>query len=397
MKFDFDTFVERGGKDSLAADMVPFPVKPDEGVKKIPMWIADMSFPTAPAVIRAIRERLETPCFGYFENPEEYYAAIIRWQKERNGVEGLTREAITYENGVLGGVASAIRAFTAPGDNILVHSPTYIGFTGTVNRMGRNLVHSALVRDADGIWRMDYADMEEKIKANGIHLAIFCTPHNPTGRVWERSELEEMIELFRKYDVLVISDEIWSDIIMPGYRHIPLQSVSEAAREMTIAFYSPSKTFSLAGLVGSYGIIYNRYLRDRVVKEAASVVYNAANVLSMRALIGAYSGEGMEWADEMCQVVDRNLAWACDFIRENFPGVSCMRPQGTYMLYLDCAGWCKAHEEPVGDLQIRGVKAGVIWSNGESFVMPNTIRMNLALPFEVMKEAFERLKEKAFI
>ena len=206
-----------------------------------------------------------------------------------------------------------------------------------------------------------------------------------------------MIELFRKYDVLVISDEIWSDIIMPGYRHIPLQSVSEAAREMTMAFYSPSKTFSLAGLVGSYGIIYNRYLRARVVKEAASVVYNAANVLSMRALIGAYSDEGMEWADEMCRVVDRNLAWACEFIKENFPGVSCMRPQGTYMLYLDCAGWCRAHEEPVGDLQIRGVKAGVIWSNGESFVMPNTIRMNLALPFEVMKEAFERLKEKAFI
>ena len=397
MKYDFKTFVERAGKDSTAADKVPFPERPEAGIKKIPMWVADMSFPTAPFIIDAIKARLETPSFGYFELPEEYYSAIINWQRIRNGVEGLSKEDITYENGVLGGVCSAVRAFTAPGDNVLVHSPTYVGFTGTMKRLGRNLIHSALVRDSEGIWRMDYEDMETKIKENGIHIAIFCSPHNPTGRVWEREELEKAVDIFKRNDVLVISDEIWSDIIMPGYRHIPFQSVSEDARNMTMAFYAPSKTFSLAGLVGSYGIIYNKYLRDRGLRASESAIYNVSNVLSMRALIGAYSEAGMEWTDEMCSVIEENLEYACSFIRDEFPGVSVMKPQGTYMLYLDCSEWCREHNETVQDLQMRGVKAGVIWQDGEAFVMNNTIRMNLALPTEVLKEAMERLKEKAFI
>ena len=274
MKYDFETFVERAGKDSTAADKVPFPEGPEPGIKKIPMWVADMSFPTAPFIIDAIKTRLETPSFGYFELPEEYYSAIINWQRIRNGVEGLSKEDITYENGVLGGVCSAVRAFTAPGDNVMVHSPTYVGFTGTMKRLGRNLIHSALVRDSEGVWRMDYEDMETKIKENGIHIAIFCSPHNPTGRVWEREELEKAVDIFKRNDVLVISDEIWSDIIMPGYRHIPFQSVSEDARNMTMAFYAPSKTFSLAGLVGSFGIIYNKYLRDRVLRASVSAIYN---------------------------------------------------------------------------------------------------------------------------
>ena len=397
MKYDFETFVERAGKDSTAADKVPFPEGPEAGIKKIPMWVADMSFPTAPFIIDAIKARLETPSFGYFELPEEYYSAIINWQRIRNGVEGLSKEDITYENGVLGGVCSAVRAFTAPGDNILVHSPTYVGFTGTMKRLGRNLIHSALVRDAEGIWRMDYEDMETKIKEYGIHLVIFCSPHNPTGRVWEREELEKAVDLFKRNDVLVISDEIWSDIIMPGYKHIPFQAVSVDARNMTMAFYAPSKTFSLAGLVGSYGVIYNKYLRDRVLRASESAIYNVSNVLSMRALIGAYSEEGMLWTDEMCSVIEENLDYACRLIKDNFPGVSVMKPQGTYMLYLDCSEWCRQHNETIRDLQMRGVKAGVIWQDGETFVMNNTIRMNLALPTAVLKEAMERLKEKAFI
>ena len=397
MRYDFETFVERAGKDSIAADVVPFPVEPDAGVKKIPMWVADMSFPTAPFILEAIRARLDTPSFGYFELPEEYYAAILNWQKKRNGVDRLSKEDITYENGVLGGVCSAVRAFTAPGDNILVHSPTYVGFTGTMKRLGRNLIHSPLVRDADGVWRMDYADMERKIKDNGIHLATFCSPHNPTGRVWEREELERAADLFKRNEVLVIADEIWSDIIMPGYQHIPFQSISEDAKNRTMAFYAPSKTFSLAGLVGSYGIIYNRYLRDRVLRASESAIYNVPNVLSMRALIGAYSGEGMAWTDEMCSAIEQNLDYACTFIKDNFPGVRVMKPHGTYMLYLDCADWCREHQETVQDLQYRGVKAGVIWQDGEAFVMKDTIRMNLALPTRVLKEAMERLREKAFV
>ncbi len=397
MKYDFTTVLDRSGRDCLAADKIPFPgLRVDEGFDVIPMWIADMAFPTAPPVMDAIRKRLELPNFGYFPLSKEYYDAILDWQRRRNGVTELRPEHIGYENGVLGGVSSAIQAFTAPGDKILVHSPTYVGFTHTLDDTGRPAVHSPLVRDEKGIWRMDYEDMDRKLKENKIHLAIFCSPHNPTGRVWERQEIEKAMEIYAANDCLVISDEIWSDIIMPGYRHIPTQSVSEDAKKRTIAFYAPSKTFSLAGLIGSYHVVYDPLLRDRLRKESELTHYNNQNVLSMEALIGAYTGGG-PWVDQMCAVVDKNLRYACDFIAAHFPGVSVMRPQGTYMLFLDCGDWCREHGVSIQALLERGIRAGVIWQNGESFFWPDSIRLNLALPFSLLQEAMERLRKYAFI
>ena len=398
MKYDFTTILDRRGKDSLAADKIPFEgLSVDPGFSPIPMWIADMSFVTAPPVMEALYKRLEMPNFGYFPLPKAYFDHIIRWQRRRNGVEGLLPEHIGYENGVLGGVSAALQAFTAPGEKILVHSPTYVGFTHTFEDTGRVAVHSPLKRDEAGVWRMDYEDMDRKLKEHGIHMAIFCSPHNPCGRVWERWEIEKAMEVYAANDCLVISDEIWSDIIMPGHRHIPTQSVSADARERTIAFYAPSKTFSLAGLVGSYHIIYNKYLRDRVVNQSRLSHYNDCNVLSVHALIGAFSPEGAEWTDEMIAVVDDNLGYACDFISAHFPGVQVMRPQGTYMLFLDCGAWCRQHGVSIRELQARGVRCGVIWQNGEAFFHPDSIRMNFALPHSLAVEAMDRLKKYVFI
>ena len=397
MKYDFETAVDRFGKDSISANIVPWDVTPDEGFSRIPMWCADMSFVAAPPVMKAINKRLEFQSFGYFELSDEYFDSIISWQSRRNGVQGLMKEHIGYENGVLGGVSSAIQALSAPGDKILLHSPTYIGFTHVLNDIGRTAVHSPLVRDEHGVWRMDYADMDRKIKENGIHLAIFCSPHNPCGRVWEREEIEKAMEVFAANHCVVISDEIWSDIVMPGYKHIPTQSVSDDAKTRTVAFYAPSKTFSLAGLIGSYHIIYNPYLRDRVTRQGELSHYNDCNVLSMHALIGAYSAEGEEWANEMISVIDENFAYACDFIGKNFPGVQVMRPQGTYMLFLDCGEWLADHDSTLRELEYRGVRAGVIWQNGEDFFGKNSIRINLALPKALLAEALERLKKYAFI
>lgn len=398
MKFDFTTVLDRRGKDSTAADIIPFKdFKVDEGFDPIPMWIADMSFKAAPAVMDAIYKRMEMPNFGYFPLPKEYFESIIRWQQKRNGVDGLMPEHIGYENGVLGGVSSALQAFTAPGEKILVHSPTYVGFTHTFQDTGRVAVHSPLKRDEQGIWRMDYEDMDKKLRENDIHLAIFCSPHNPCGRVWERWEIEKALEVYAAHDCLVISDEIWSDIIMPGYKHIPTQSISEDARERTMAFYAPSKTFSLAGLVGSYHIIYNKYFRDRILRQSRLSHYNDCNVLSVHALIGGFSPDGEAWADEMIQVVNGNLQYACDFIRDNFPGVKVMRPQGTYMLFLDCGDFCRSHGISISQLQERGVRCGVIWQNGEDFLLPDSIRMNFALPRSLAEEAMERLRKYVFL
>ena len=390
MTYDFTTLIDRRGRDSIAADYIPVPgASVREGVEPIPMWIADMSFAVAPPILEAMRRRLDFPSLGYFPLPQAYYDAILSWQRRRNGVEGLTAEAIGYENGVLGGVSTAIQMLTAPGEKILLHAPTYVGFTHVLEDAGRTAVHSRLLRDENGVWRMDFADMEQKLRDEKIHLAIFCSPHNPTGRVWERWELERAMALYAKYDCTVISDEIWSDILRPGVRHIPTQSVSEDARRRTLAFYAPSKTFSLAGLVGSYHIVYDAALRDRLRRRSAVSHYNSPNILSVYALIAGYN-ECEDWADEMCRVIDANQTFACEHI-ERWPGVSAMRPQGTYMLFLDAGAWCDASGTAFPELLRRGVEAGVVWQNGEDFFAPRSIRLNLALPTEKLKEAFARL------
>ena len=364
MKYDFTSIMDRRGKDAIAVDALGAPGfapgAPKEGFDAIPMWVADMNFPTVPTIPEAIIARARHPAYGYFSPTEDYFASIIRWHETRNGVTGLTKECIGYENGVLGGVVSALNIFCSRGDNVLLHSPTYIGFTHSLENNGYNIVHSPLVKDENNVWRMDFEDME------------------------------------KKHDVMVVSDEIWSDIILGGHRHIPTQSVSEDARSRTVAVYAPSKTFNLAGLVGSYHIIYNPVLRDRVEKEASLSHYNSMNVLSMHALLGAYRPEGYEWVDELCQVLTANVDFACDFIARRFEGVEVSRPQGTYMLFLDCTRWCEAHGKSIEALQRAGWDVGVAWQDGRRFHGPCHIRMNLALPLSRVQEAFRRLDEYVF-
>lgn len=401
MKYDFVSIMDRHGKDSIAVDALGTkpgfsPDAPKEGFDAIPMWVADMNFPTVPTIPEAIIERAKHPAYGYFDPTEEYFNSIIKWQEQRNGVTGLTKECIGYENGVLGGVISALTAFAAPGDGVLLHSPTYIGFTLSIENNGYRIVHSPLVKDAEGIWRMDYEDMDAKLKENNIHVAVFCSPHNPCGRVWERREIEKAMEVYKNNDCVVIADEIWSDIILNGHRHIPAQSVSEDARNRTVAVYAPSKTFNLAGLVGSYHIIYNKYLRDRVISKSSKCHYNDMNVLSMHALIGAYKPEGREWVDELCEVISGNVNFACDYIDRHFDGVEVSKPQGTYMLFLDCGKWCRKHGKTPDELQKAGWDVGVAWQDGRMFHGPCAIRMNLALPYSRVKEAFERLDKYVF-
>ena len=399
MKYDFTSIIDRHGKDAIAVDCLGqpgFPSAPKEGFDAIPMWVADMNFAAVPTITQAIIERTKHPAFGYFQPREEYYNAIIDWHKKRNGVEGLKPEHIGYANGVLGGVISAMNVLCSKGDNVLVHSPTYVGFTHVLTNNGYNMVHSPLVQDKNGIYRMDFADMEKRIVENNIHTAIFCSPHNPCGRVWERWEIEQAMELFKKHDVFVISDEIWSDLILPGHKHIPTQSVSEDAKMRTVAMYAPSKTFNLAGLVGSYRIVYNKWLRDRVNKEASLCHYNEMNVLSMYALIGAYKPEGQEWLEELLQVLDENITFACDYIRNHFEGVSVTKPEGTYMLFVDCTKWCEKNGKTIDEVIRTCHDVGVAIQDGRQFHGPCHIRMNLASPNSRIREAFERMNRYVF-
>ena len=398
--YDFDTILDRSGTHAIAIDGIGdggwAPLAPKPGYDAIPMWVADMNFAAPACITDALVRRASHPAFGYTNVPDECYDKVAAWHARRKGVTDVTRECLGYENGVLGGVASALAAFTAPGDPVLLNSPTYIGFTETLEAMGRRMVLSPLRRDESGTWRMDFDDMDRLLAENHIHAVVFCSPHNPTGRVWERWELEQAMALFEKHQCVVVSDEIWSDLIMPGHAHVATQSVSPWAHENTVALYAPSKTFNLAGLVGSYHVVYDRRLRERMGSVSVATMYNHPNILSVEALMGAYTDEGAEWLDQLLQVLQRNRDLACDRIGERFEGVSCFRPEGTYMLFLDCAGWLKEHGKTLPELERAGWDVGVAWQDGGQFFGPTHIRMNLALPTSRVEEAFDRLDRLVF-
>lgn len=394
MQYDFTSIMDRRGMDALAVDAPPG--LPKEGFDVIPMWVADMNFPTVPTVPQAIIQRAQHSAYGYFDPRKEYFDAIIRWQREQNGVQGLEKEHIGYANGVLAGAVSALNVLCSRGDNVLIHSPTYVGFTHILENNGYHIVHTPLVKDEAGVWRMDFADMERKIVANKIHAAILCSPHNPCGRVWERWELERAMELYKKYDVFVISDEIWSDLILADHVHIPTQSVSEDAKMRTVAMYAPSKTFNLAGLVGAYSIVYNTWLRQRLEKEMSLSQCNSMNLLSMYALMGAYTQEGQQWLKELRQVLRENTRFACDYIKANFTGVSVSQPEGTYMLFLDCTGWCEKNGKTVDDILKACYDVGVALLDGRRFHGPCHLRLNVALPMSRVQEAFRRMHQYVF-
>ncbi|QWT17961.1 aminotransferase class I/II-fold pyridoxal phosphate-dependent enzyme [Collinsella sp. zg1085] len=397
MSFDFTTVYDRTGKDAIALDgmgIVPeAPLPPDAGFSPIPMWIADMSFATVPSVTAALQKRLEHPLFGYFDMPQAYFDAIISWQRDRNGVEGLEAQHIGYEHGVLGGLVSAVAACTEPGATVLVHSPTYVGFTKSMTAAGFSLELSPLVKDAAGVYRLDFEDMDRRLTKTGANVAIFCSPHNPTGRVWEREEIAAAMEVYAKHDCVVISDEIWSDVIHPGHVHVPTQSVSADARMRTVGLYAPSKSFNIAGIVGAYHIIYNDDLRRRVLAQSGSSHYNGANVLSLHALLGAYTDEGKAWLAELNEVLANNVYRARAFFAEHAPEIEIVKPEATYMIWLDATAWCQKHGKTIDDLLQAGWRVGVGWQDGRRFHGPCHIRMNLALPASLLDEALIRLQE----
>ena len=399
MKYDFTTMPDRRGKDAIAWDSIgspDAPAGPKEGFDAIPMWVADMNFATCPTIQEAIIRRTQHPAFGYYKISDEYYNAIIHWQTRQNGITGLKKKHIGYENGVLGGVISTLNVLCSRGDNVLVQSPTYIGFTHVLENNGYRIIHNPLIRDENGIWRLDYEDLERKIAENHIHATIFCNPHNPCGRVWEPDEIRKAMAIFEKYRVWVVSDEIWSDILLDGHRHTPTQTVCDYAREHTAAFYAPSKTFNLAGLVGSYHIIYNDWLRERQRKEASLSAYNEMNVLSMHALIGAYTPEGEIWVSELRETLSANVQFAYEQICTRWKGISLQKPEGTYMLFLHCEEWCRNHGKTMDELQKMGTDVGIAWQDGRMFGDPWGIRMNLALPLDKVREAFDRLNHYVF-
>ena len=270
---------------------------------------------------------------------------------------------------------------------MLVHSPTYIGFTKSIEAAGYRIVHSPLRLDDQGVWRMDFEDMEQKLAQNHIHAAVFCSPHNPCGRVWERDEIERAMDVYRQHDCVVISDEIWSDIILPGHKHIPTQSVSEDARMRTVALYAPSKTFNLAGMMISNVMIRDEDLRNTWLGRH----YNFDNPLSVAAAQAAYE-KGEPWLEELRAYLDDNFRLVGEYLAEHLPKAKYRVSEATYLAWVDLNDYFAMDE----DLPMFfAYKAGVLLEGGNMFVQNSDgfIRLNLACPKATLAEGLRRICE----
>lgn len=381
-QYEFDQVLDRRGK-GIKWDAPPYGADPAE---MVPMWVADMDFATPDYVTGAIARRLAHPTFGYFELDSRFYDAVISWQSKRHGCTGLLPEMIRYQNSTVGGLVAAVRLLTEPGGPVLVNQPNYTGFTYGIKDAGRQMVLSPLKQDENGIFRMDLDDMEHKIAREGIHCAILCSPHNPSGRVWTQEELERFSALCEKYGVYVVADEIWSDFVFTPNRHIPTQQATAYLREHTIAFSAPTKSFNLAGLCISYSMVFGEELRARFHAFCKRDHYNVPNVLSAEALIGAYQN-GHAYVDALLAYIRTNMELVSTTLARELPKAGVYLPEGTYTMWIDTHNLSGTDDEIIARL----VKAGVVPNAAEDYNGTGHIRLNLACPRSQVQLALERM------
>ncbi len=382
--YSFDNIANRVGTESRKWSVIPEDVNREN---LHAMWVADMEFKTPDFVMEEIKTRMEHPVLGYFELGEDFYNPIKHWHKSRYKVSNIENHNISYQNTVLGGYSCAQYTLTEEGESMLVNTPCYVGFINQSYNKGRALLDSPLIRDEQGKFIFDYNDMEEKIISNNIKLAILCSPHNPTGRVWTREELERYVSICEKHNVKIISDEIWADFILEG-EHIPTHTISPYAKENTISLYSCTKTFNISALLTSYTVIYNKELMEAYEKTAQLTHYNDPNTLSIVAQKGGYLN-GADWVDEMCQYIKGNLQYAVSFVKQHLPKVKVAMPEGTYLLWLDFKDMGLTCDEVCSKLHAKGLMP----DNGRKYWAYTSVRLNLSTSKAKVEEAMAVLKE----
>lgn len=384
MKYSFDEVIDRTGTAAVKID----------GMKEVwgrtdllPLWVADMDFATPPFILEAIRRRCEHPILGYTEKPESYYQAIIGWVKRRYGME-VSKEQLNYVPGIVPGLGMALNCFTAPGDKVMIMPPVYHPFAWLVQRNGRRLVECPLKME-NGTYRMDLELFRRSIK--GIRVLILCNPHNPGGVVWTREELETIADVCAEDNVIVFSDEIHADLTLPPHRHVPFAMISEHARNNSVTFMAPSKAFNIPGMAASHTVIYNEGLRKRFVTYLDAGELDMGHVLAYPAVEAAYT-QGDEWLEQCLAYVQRNIAYVEAYLRENLPAIQAMRPQASYLVWLDCRELGLSQEALV-DFFVSGARlalndGAMFGKEGEGFM-----RMNVGCPRSILEQALKQLKE----
>lgn len=383
MNFNFDEIICRKNTNSVKHDFAAEYGMPEDA---LPLWVADMDFTSPPQVIADIQKAVEHGIFGYSEAKDDYYDALCGWFGTRLGF-AFSREDVVKTPGVIFALSNAVRAYTEHGQAVLIQTPVYRPFYDVVQKNGRKLVTSPLIY-SDGKYSMDFDDFERKIKDNAVKLFILCSPHNPVGRVWTREELEKVATICRENDVHVISDEIHCDFIYAGNEHISFGLIDSDAVVAT----APSKTFNLAGLQASNVIVRNEQLRTKLKTEISRSGYGEVNTLGMIACRSAYKN-GAQWLEQLVEYLEANVRLVDEFLSEKLPKVKLVKPQGTYLLWLDFTAYGLPQKE-LDAMLTNGAKlwlsSGTVYGQeGEGFQ-----RMNIGCSRKILVEALNRLEKE---
>lgn len=379
MKYDFDQVIPRRGTDSYKWDSAGSP-------DVLPMWVADMDFRTAPAIVDALRRRVEHGIFGYTRVPDSYYEAVTGWFARRHGWT-IDRGWMLYTSGVVPAISAVIKALTRPGDKVLVQTPVYNCFFSSIRNNGCGVVASPLV-PVDNTYVMDYDDLEQKLSDPQVKVMLLCNPHNPVGRVWKREELVRLGDMCIRHGVTVVSDEIHCELVFPGHRYTPFASISEKFLQHSVTCLSPSKAFNIAGLQIANIVCIDAALRakiDRAINDNEVCDVNPFGVIATQA---AYN-EGEEWLDQLIGYLHANYLYMQDFCSENLPQFPLTALEGTYLVWMDC----RTLGLPSEELERRMVAEAGLWLNagtmygaeGEGFM-----RWNIACPRTTLAEGLKR-------
>lgn len=387
MKYNFNEKIDRS--ENHSAKWAEMEMK--FGRKDLtPMWVADMDIKAAPEIVEAMKKKVEQEIFGYVYRPDSYYESAANWLKKRFGYE-ISPSTLIHSPGVVPSMSILVKMLTKETDRILIQSPVYPPFAAAVKDNGRKLIENNLIKDEKGYYTIDFEDLENKLALEDVTLFILCNPHNPVGRVWRREELEKMGELCKKHNVRILADEIWRDLIMPGYKHIPMASINKEIEDITITLFSPTKSFNLAGLQASFATFPRAEERKEFDDILGQMDVKRNNPFSLVAFETAYE-KCENWLEQLIEHIDGNMQYVIDFINERLPMVKTVKPEGTYLMWLDFNNIGIAQDKIqkflINEAKVAMNDGATFGENGKGFA-----RMNVACPRYMVEEAMEKIEK----
>jgi cystathionine beta-lyase len=385
MVYDFDTVYERDSTNSAK-----WSLRKELGMDDVlPLWVADMDFACPPEIVKAMRERVDHPLYGYTTSSSKYYNSLIQWMAKRHDWEGIQREWICFSPGVVSAFNFAIQAYSHPGDKVILQPPVYYPMKMAIDNNGRRMVENPL-KIVNGKYVMDYEDLEKKID-DRTKMIILCSPHNPVGRVWTHQEIKQLTEICEKKDIIIVSDEIHNDLIIGKTKHTCTATISNDAMQRTVTLVSPSKTFNIAGLANSSAIIPNKKLRNAFLSVTESHGIHFANTFGMVSQEAAYT-YGEAWLGELLNYLRENQRYLENFIKTRISKLIVYPLEGTYLTWVDCSA-IGLNDEELKEFMLKKAKLwldeGTMFGSGGSMFM----RINIACPRIILQTALERLEK----